>query len=129
MRLVILLLFFAGTCYAQNHTNTTEAPPSTTDPPDDSNSNYMRSLYILVGVSGTLLFALTIACLCARRRERRRRCVPDVIPLAHQFANPIFCDPTLSTYESPYPASVYPYVSPGIPYPYVGEGGLYPRYE
>ena len=130
MRLVILLLMFAGMSYAQNTTNI----PSTTAKPDDSGRNYMRTLYILVGVSGTLLFALTIVCLCARRRERRS--VRDVIPASQQFANPVFSDPT----ESPYgravvgpaygPASpLYPYLSSGLPFSYTGEEGLYPRYE
>jgi hypothetical protein len=125
MRLVILLLLFAGMSCAQNTTSV----PSTTVKPDDSGRNYMRTLYILVGVSGTLLFALTIVCLCARRRERRS--VRDVIPASQQFANPVFSDPTEPAYGPAYgPSSpIYPYLSSSLPFSYAGDTGLYPRYE
>ena len=122
-----MLLLFASVCCAQNTTGV----PSTTVKPDDSKTEHVKPLYILAGVSGGLLFLLTIMCLCFRRRERRARAVRDVIPASYQFANPVFSDPTLPACESPYgPASpIYPYLSCGVPYPHVVETGLYPRYE
>ena len=121
MRFVILLLLLTSVCCAQN----TTGAPSTTAEPEHSGHNYMRSMYILAGVSAAIVFALTVACLCIRRRERGARAVRDVIPASHQFSNPVFSDPSVPPYRHASP--IYPYLSSGLPFSYTEETITEPR--